>query len=173
MVKPHILAVTLNFWSFLTTFILGLLGMGQLHDYIVNGKAPENYEEAPVILRSIIELHDIANARRLVEAASYANAAGQYAVIPGNVKRTVDRLTGRVERSRFDASPVHVEVEGLTDSECLRAARFLTFKGEHLTLREEAESPVLASTAEGDSKPTAKNRVAVSRPLSTRTGFGI
>lgn len=172
MVKPHILAVTINFWSFLTTFILGLLGMGQLHDYIVNGKAPENYEEAPVILRSIIELHDIANARRLVEAASYANAAGQYAVIPGNVKRTVERLTGRVERSRFDEAPVHVKVEGLTDSECLRAARFLTFKGEHLTLREEAESPVIAST-EGESKPTVKSRVTVSRPLSTRTGFGI
>ena len=173
MVEPHITPVALNFWSILSTFIIGLLGLGQLHDYIVSGKAPANYEEAPMVLRSIIELHDMANARRLVEAASYASASGQYAVIPGNVKRTVDRLTGRIERDRFDESPVDVKVEGLTDSECLRAARFLTFKGDHLTLREGPPPPMVASSSPVTPKAQSKNRVSVSRPLMTRSGLGI
>lgn len=166
--------VPLNFWSILSTFILGLLGMGQLHEYLVSGNAPANYEEAPRVLRSIIEIHDIANARRLVEAASYANAAGQYAVIPGNVKKTVARLTGRIEKDRFDESPVEVKVDGLTDSECLRAARFLTFKGDNLALRDEP-APASAPTTlkSGSVRNQLKNRVAVSRPLGTNTGFGI
>ena len=163
----------INFWSLLSTFILGLLGVGQLHDYIVSGKAPADYEEAPRILRSIIDIHDVANARRLVEAAAYADAAGQYAVIPGNMKRTVERLTGRVERDRFDESPVSVKVDGLTDSECLRATRFLTFKGDNLALRDEAAPGVMATGGSNGSRVQQRSRVAVSRPLGTNTGFGI
>lgn len=155
--------------------MLGLLGVGQLHDYIVTGKAPADYDKAPQILRAIVDHHDLTNARRLVQAASYADAAGQYAVIPGNVKRTVDRLTGRIERDRFDESPVHVKVEGLTDAECLRAARFLAFNGDRLALLDGPAATVVESPtlARNKAREAAKSRVAVSRPLGTNVGFGI
>jgi hypothetical protein len=166
-------AMFFNFWSILITFTVGLLGLGQLHDYIVTGKVSDNYGDAPELLRSIVESHDLVNARRLVEAASYADAAGQYAVIPGNIKKTVDRLTGRIERDQFDESPVHVSVVGLTDSECLRAARFLTFKGDHLVLRDEPTPPPVASSADiAAVRAKSKSRMAVSRPIGTNSGFG-
>lgn len=170
----HIIPVSFKFWSFLITFTLGLLGVGQLHDYLVTGQTPANYEEAPMILRSIIDSHDRTNARRLAEAASYADAAGQYAVIPGNVKRTIERLTGRIERDPYDESPVHVSVPGLTDSECLRASRFLTFKNDILVLRDEpVAAPKAVNTTGSKFLASQKPRVAVSRPLGTNAGFGI
>ena len=162
-----------NFWSLIITFTVGLLGLGQLHDYVVTGKVSDNYGDAPELLRSIVESHDLVNARRLVEAASYADAAGQYAVIPGNVKRTVDRLTGRIERDEFDKSPVNVSVIGLTDSECLRAARFLTFKGDHLVLSDAPSVPVASSSRDiAAVRAKSKSRVSVSRPIGTNSGFG-
>lgn len=126
------------------------------------------------MLRAIIESHDITNAKRLVEAASYSDAAGQYAVIPGDVKKTIDRLTGHVERDRFDESQIEVTLAGLTESECLRAARFLTFKGDILVL---CDDPTGVTTREeapaGKLSAQQRNRVAVSRPLGTNAGFGI
>jgi hypothetical protein len=166
--------VSFKFWSILFTFVLGLLGVGQLHDYLVTGQAPANYEEAPRILRTIIDSHDRTNARRLVEAAALADAAGQYAVIPGNVKRTVERLTGRIERDPGDDSPVNVSVPGLTDSECLRAARFLAFKNDILVLRDEpVAAPKAISSADTRFLASQKARITVSRPLGTNAGFGI
>lgn len=166
--------MSFKFWSIIITFVFGLLGVGQLHDYLVTGQAPTDFEKAPKVLRSIIESHDRANARRLVEAAAYADAAGQYAVIPGNVKRTVERLTGRIERDAADTSAVEVKVVGLTDSECLRAARFLDFKGDILILRDEPLSP--GPTTKNTPPRYAdglKSRVAVSRPLGTNREVGI
>lgn len=162
-----------NFWSLLITFTVGLLGLGQLHDYVVTGKVSDNYGDAPQLLRAIVESHDLVNARRLVEAAAYADAAGQYAVIPGNVKKTVDRLTGRIERDEFDKSPVNVSVIGLTDSECLRAARFLTFKDDHLVLSETPSVPLAASSSDfAVVRSKTKSRMTLSRPIGTNTGFG-
>ena len=158
----------MNFYTLLTTFVLGLLGVGQLHEYLVSGKAPENYKDAPLVFRNIIESHDRANARRLVQAASYANAAGQYAVIPGNLARTCARLTGRVERDRFDQSPVHVSVEGLTDSEILRAQRFLVLNGKELSLLDEPTDvkPDPSNSIRNHLVPNTK--MAVSRELQLR-----
>lgn len=157
--------MSLNFWPFLISFVLGLLGIGQLHEYIVSGKTPANFEKAPAVLRAIVESHDRKNARRLVEAASYAQAAGQEAVIPGNLKRTVERLTGRVPKDRFDESPVNVSVLGMTDAELLRATRFLEFKGDLLVERDEPKASV---SHIGEAPPRPKNRIAVSRPLGLR-----
>ena len=160
-----------KFWSFIASFVFGLFGIGQLHDYLVTGKASADINDAPRILLSIIERHDMTNAKRLVDAAAYADAAGQYAVIPGNLKRTIERLTGRIERDRFDQSPVHVSVEGMTDAECTRAARYLTFKDDQLALR---DSPAECSTVVITSVKTTrieKPRIAVGRPLMTNTGF--
>lgn len=158
----------MNFYTLLTTFVLGLLGVGQLHEYLVSGKAPENFNEAPLVFRSIIESHDRSNARRLVQAASYANAAGQYAVIPGNLARTCERLTGRVARDRFDNSPVHVSVEGLTDSEVLRAQRFLVLKGKELCLLDEP-TDVKPEGSKGIPVQLVPNtKMAVSRELQLR-----
>lgn len=160
-----------KFWSFIFSFVFGLFGLGQLHDYLVTGKASADINDAPRVLLSIIETHDRANAKRLVDAAAYADAAGQYAVIPGNLKRTIERLTGRIERDRFDTSPVHVSVQGMTDAECTRAARYLTFKEDQLTLRDtpaDYSSVVISSTK---TVPSTKPRIAVGRPLMTNTGF--
>lgn len=164
--------MTFKFWSILTSLIVGLLGIGQLHDYLVTGKVPERYEDAPRILRQIVESHDVANARRLVEAAAYAQAAGQYAVIPGNLKRTVERLAGRIERDRFDDSPVHVTVTGMTDSEIIRAQRFLEFKDDVLTLKLPAKNEAKPKYAVAPSAPKPP-RITVSRPLGTNAGLGI
>lgn len=169
--------MSFKFWSFLFTFVFGLFGIGQLHDYLVTGQAPTDYQKAPLVLRSIIDSHDKTNARRLVEAAALANASGQYAVIPGNVKRTIERLTGRIERDMADISTVRVSVPGLTDSECLRAARFLTFKDEILVLADDPQ-PVAGglsapSNERSDFVAAQKPRIAISRPLGTNTGFGI
>lgn len=160
-----------KFWSFICSFIFGLLGIGQLHDYLVTGTASADLNDAPRVFLSIIDTHDRTNAKRLVEAAAYADAAGQYAVIPGNVKRTIERLTGRIERDRFDESPVNVSVEGLTDAECTRAARFLTFKEDHLILRDKPED--FSTVVINSTKKTSieKPRIAVGRPLMTNTGF--
>lgn len=160
-----------KFWSFLFSFVFGLLGIGQLHDYLVTGQASADINEAPRVFLSIIETHDRANAKRLVDAAAYADAAGQYAVIPNNVKRTIERLTGRIERDRFDNSPVNVSVEGMTDAECTRAARFLTFKEDRLVMRDKPEefSSIVINTAKATR--IEKPRIAVGRPLMTNTGF--
>lgn len=160
-----------KFWSILFSFVVGLLGVGQLHDYLVTGTASPEIEDAPRVFRAIIDSHDKTNARRLVEAAAYADAAGQYAVIPGNVKRTIERLTGRIERDRFDESPVHVSVPGMTDAECVRVARFLTFRDEHLVLRDEPEPVATAEVSSAKTYAAPKPRVAVGRPLLTKTGF--
>jgi len=162
-----------NFWSILSTLLLGLFGMGQLHEYIVSGNVPANFEDAPKILRSIIETTDLNNARRLVEAASYADAAGQHAVIPGDIQKTVKYLAGLIESNRFEKSSVHVSVEGLTEAQCRRAARFLSFSGDHLVLKSEPASSVKWSKVESMTSTTQKPRVAFSRPLGTNAGFGI
>lgn len=158
----------MNFYTFLTTFVLGLLGVGQLHEYLVSGKVPTNFNEAPKVLRDIVESHDRANARKIMEAAIYANAAGQYAVIEGNLTRTVERLTDRVARDRFDTSPVHVSVLGLTDSEVLRAQRFLELRGTNLHLLDEPNDSVESSSASISTIVTRNRRIAVSRELKPR-----
>lgn len=163
-----------KFWSILASLIVGLLGIGHLHDYLITGEVREGYEDAPRILRKIIESHDMTNARRLVQAAAYAEAAGQYAVIPGNLKRTVERLTGRIERDQFDDSPVHVTVAGLTDAEVVRVQRFLEFKEGVLSLKAPSSAATKPRYAGSPIGSTARPpRITVSRPLGTNAGIGI
>ena len=44
----------MNFYTCLTTFVLGLLGVGQLHGYLVSGKVPTNFNDTPKVLRDIV-----------------------------------------------------------------------------------------------------------------------
>jgi hypothetical protein len=44
----------MNFYTCLTAFVLGLLGLGQLHEYLVLGEVPTNFNDAPKVLRDIV-----------------------------------------------------------------------------------------------------------------------
>ena len=103
-----------------------------------------------------------------MEAAIYANATGHYAVIEGNLTRTVERLTNRVARDHFDMYPVHVSVLGLTDFEVLRAQRFLELRGTDLHLLDEPNDSVESSSASISILVPRNRRIAVSRALKPR-----
>jgi hypothetical protein len=103
-----------------------------------------------------------------MEAATYENATGHYAVIAGNLNRTVERLTERVDRDHIDTSPVHVSVLGLTDSEVLRAQRFLELRSTNLHLLDEPNDSLESSSASISTLVPRNRRIAVSRELKPR-----
>ncbi len=172
-----------NFWSITVSLVLGLIGISQLHEYMVSGNIPANFNRAPRALREIVQSHDAANARQLVLTASYVDAAGERMVVPGNLKLTIERLTGRVDFERSDKAQANIQMLSLTDVEILRAMRFLTFKGDTLVLRDEPDMTTtsygrLATTGPASeqsptiSSPSQKtSRVTRSRALTLRTSI--
>lgn len=162
-----------NFWSIITSLLLGLFGLGQLHQYIVEGRVPEHYEKAPEVLRTLIESKDRTNAKRISEAAAYSLAAGERMVIPGDLKRSVNRLTGREQPDRFERVKMRIVVEGLSDSEVLRAMRFLALDASgYVSYREEGDTVVPPAIKPAESVRPNIRRLAKSRSMESEMRLG-